>query len=74
MKAITISSKHQIVVPKAVRMALGVGAGDKLIVEQLGNGHVVLKKQPTYRDLIGSAQCGEGDPVDRIRALRDDWR
>ena len=74
MQTITISSKNQIVIPSEVRAVLGVASGDKLIVERLNSDEVVLKKEPTYHDLIGSLQTVQENPVKRIRTLRNDWK
>jgi AbrB family looped-hinge helix DNA binding protein len=74
MKTITISSKNQIVIPSSVRAKLGIGSGDKLIVERITRSEVVLKKEPSYRDLIGTLTSQEKDPVQRVRELRDNWK
>ena len=42
---ITISSKYQVVIPKAVRKALGLHPGDQLLV-QLEDGKVVMRPRP----------------------------
>lgn len=77
MQTVTISSKYQIVIPSSVRAKLGVGSGDKLVIDRLSDGELVLKKEPSYRDLIGTIkppQNQEADAVKRIRKLRDDWK
>jgi AbrB family looped-hinge helix DNA binding protein len=74
MKALTLSSKNQVVIPKAVRGRLKITSGDKLIIQELTNDYVLLKKEPTYYDLLGIVKPQKTDPVDRIRALRDNWR
>ena len=74
MKTITISSKNQVVIPSAVRTRLNIGKGDRLIVERLTDTEVVLKKEPSYYDLIGIVPAQKKDPVKRIRELRDNWR
>ena len=74
MKTITISSKNQVVIPSAVRAKLGVGSGDKLIVERLSNKEVVFKKAPNFKDLIGTLPAQQQDPVRRIRDFRDNWK
>jgi len=73
MKTITISSKNQIVVPSSVRAKLGVVSGDKLIIERVTANEVVLKKEPSYADLIGTLPTKQQNPVKRIRELRDNW-
>jgi AbrB family looped-hinge helix DNA binding protein len=42
---VTLSSKNQIVVPKSVRQKLGIGPGDRLVV-QVGKEGVVLRPKP----------------------------
>lgn len=75
MLSVKVSTKHQIVVPSAVRRQLGIKAGDRLEV-RVEDGDVVLHR------MIGRAAdrlygLGRGlygpDPVAYIRALRDEW-
>jgi len=73
MKTITVSSKNQIVIPSSVRTRLGISSGDKLVVERVSDNEVVFKKEPTYRELIGTLPTQKKDPVKRIRELRDSW-
>lgn len=42
---ITISSKYQVVIPKAVRKALELRPGDQLLV-QLEDGKIVMRLRP----------------------------
>ncbi len=70
----TISGKNQVVIPSAVRARLKVGSGDRLIIERLSDTEVVLRKEPSYYDLIGTVPAQKKDPVKRIRELRDNWR
>ena len=74
MKSITLSSKNQIVIPSSVRKQLGVVSGDKLIIERVTDTEIVLKKEPSYYDLIGTLDTQTEDPVKRIRQLRDTWK
>lgn len=74
MKTITLSSKNQVVIPSAVRARLKLRSGDRLIVEQLTDTTVVLKKEPSYSDLIGTIPTQTKDPAKRISELRDSWR
>jgi AbrB family looped-hinge helix DNA binding protein len=74
MKSITISSKYQVVIPSSVRKRLGVSSGDKLIIEQVSDSEVVLRKEPSYHDLIGTLPTQEKNPVERIRTLRNNWQ
>jgi AbrB family looped-hinge helix DNA binding protein len=48
----TLSTKNQIVIPKEARHALGLKAGDKLLVVVRGDSVIVLKKPELYHDAI----------------------
>ena len=73
MKTITISSKNQVVIPSSVRTRLKVRSGDKLVIERVTDKKVVLSKEPSYRDFIGTLPSQQQDPVKRVRDLRDNW-
>lgn len=73
MKTITISSKNQVVIPSSVRTRLGLRSGDKLVIESITDKEVVLKKEPSYKDFIGTLPAQQQDPVKRVRDLRDSW-
>ena len=73
MKTITISSKNQVVIPSSVRTRLKLRSGDKLVIERMTDKEVVLRKEPSYRDFIGTLPAQQQDPVKRIRNLRDNW-
>lgn len=74
MKTISLSSKNQIVIPSSVRARLGIRSGDKLIVERLTDNEVVLKKEPSYHDLIGTLEPQKKDAVQRVHELRNNWK
>lgn len=65
--SVKLSSKHQIVVPKAAREALGLRAGDRLLVSIRADGVVELEKQPP--DLEDRLEGALHDVV----AGADDW-
>ena len=73
MKTVTISSKNQVVIPSAVRAKLGVQSGDKLIIDRFNETEVVLKKEPSYHELIGIIPAQQVSPTKRIRTIRDEW-
>lgn len=54
METITVSSKGQIAIPKAVRDALNLSEGAKLTLEVKGQ-QIVLSKEPAWRKLRGAA-------------------
>lgn len=49
--SVKMSSKHQIVVPKQAREALGLEPGDRLLVTVRPDGALEMERQP--RDLAG---------------------
>jgi AbrB family looped-hinge helix DNA binding protein len=51
---VTVSSKGQIAIPKAVRDALNLSEGAKLRIELRGQ-EIVLSKEPGWRKLEGAA-------------------
>ncbi len=74
MKTVTLSSKNQIVIPSAVRARMSVQSGDRLVISSVTDTQVVLKKEPSFRQLIGTVPKRLGNPVVRIREIRDNWR
>ncbi|HUC78675.1 MAG TPA: AbrB/MazE/SpoVT family DNA-binding domain-containing protein [Candidatus Saccharimonadales bacterium] len=73
MKTITLSSKNQVVIPSSVRLKLGIRSGNKLIVESVTSNRVVLRKEASYKDLMGTLPSQKTDPVNRIREIRNNW-
>ena len=74
MKRITLSSKNQIVIPSSARLKLGIRSGHKLIVESVTSKRIVLIKEPSYRDLLGTLPSQKKDPVKRIGEIREQWK
>jgi AbrB family looped-hinge helix DNA binding protein len=74
MKTMKLSSKNQVVIPKVIRTRLKLTSGDTLVIEKVTADSVVLRKAPSFHDLIGTLQPQKQDPVIRVRQLRDDWR
>lgn len=72
--SITISSKNQIVIPKAVRKKMGLVSGDLLVVGTVTKDGFTLKKAPLPHDLIGIISPKNDDPVERTRIIRENWR
>lgn len=78
---VTVSSKHQVVIPKALRQQVGIRAGQRLNVEANKHGDVVIKKDAASNidalidKYAGIARGAWGpDPVATIRKMRDeDW-
>ena len=53
MEKVTVSSKGQIAIPKAIRDALNLSEGAKLTLEVRGRD-IVLSKEPAWRKLQGA--------------------
>ena len=51
---VTVSSKGQIAIPKAVRDALNLSEGAKLRIELRGQ-QIILSKEPSWKKLEGAA-------------------
>jgi bifunctional DNA-binding transcriptional regulator/antitoxin component of YhaV-PrlF toxin-antitoxin module len=68
----TVSSKHQVTIPRDAMLLAGLRAGDRLRAEPRGRGRVLLIREadPLARHagaLTGAFRTGE---IDR---LRDEW-
>jgi len=59
MPQVTVSSKNQIVIPREAREALGVKAGDKLLVVVRGENVIVLQKPKSHRLAIRGLGAGQ---------------
>ena len=73
---VRVSRKHQVVVPREAREALGVGAGDELVVE-VEKGKVMIKPRPrSYaRHMLGlHKDVWKGvKPDEYVRKERESW-
>jgi AbrB family looped-hinge helix DNA binding protein len=68
----TLSAKNQIVIPKAAREALGIKAGDKLLVVVRGDNVIVLQKPESHRTAIrGLAK--RAYPAGYLKKERRSW-
>ena len=67
MEQVTVSSKGQIAIPKAVRDALNLSEGTKLTLEVRGQ-KIVLSKEPAWRKLQGVA--ADHELMDTFAAFR----
>jgi AbrB family looped-hinge helix DNA binding protein len=78
--AAKMSSKGQITVPKSVRDALGIGAGDNVVFRVEGN-RAVLARTPDFLSLAGTIKVPAArrnaawdDVIRRTRSVRTDAR
>jgi bifunctional DNA-binding transcriptional regulator/antitoxin component of YhaV-PrlF toxin-antitoxin module len=68
----TVSSKNQIVIPKAIRLKTGVGPKTKLYPSVNKQGDIVFSTKPKWHAYKGKfAGVWGDDPVKTIRELRD---
>jgi len=71
MAEATLSSKHQIVIPREAREALQLKPGDKLVVRVHGGTILVMEKPKSYHRAI----LGRGAyPKDYLKKERGSWR
>jgi AbrB family looped-hinge helix DNA binding protein len=70
MEQVTVSSKGQIAIPKAICEALNLTAGSKLTLEVRGH-EIVLSKEPAWKKLQGA---GDGDLMDAFAAFKKQER
>ena len=73
MREVKLSSKNQIVIGREVREALGIKAGDRLLVIPRGNTVVLLRKPSKYSKAIAGIgkDLYESNYLDRER---ESWR
>jgi AbrB family looped-hinge helix DNA binding protein len=67
-----LSAKNQIVIPKEAREALGVKAGDKLLIVVGGNGVIVLQKPKSFAKALKGLAKGVYPP-DYLKKERASW-
>ncbi len=58
MSEVKLSSKNQIIIPREARKALGVKAGDKLLVVVRGDMVILLRKPERYSKAISGIARG----------------
>jgi AbrB family looped-hinge helix DNA binding protein len=72
MAEATLSAKNQIVIPREARQALGVKAGDKLLVVIRGDRVIVLQKPRSYHNAIRGL-AGTTYPTGHLQKERQSW-
>jgi AbrB family looped-hinge helix DNA binding protein len=68
----TLSSKNQIVIPREARQALGLKAGDKLLVVTRGSTVIMLQKPKAHQKAIRGLARGSY-PKGYLRKERTSW-
>ncbi len=72
MATATVSSKNQIVIPREAREALGLKAGDKVLVVVRGKRVLVLQKPVSHRAALrGIAR--NAYPSQHLQKERQSW-
>lgn len=72
MTQATVSSKNQIVIPREAREALGLKAGDKVLVVVRGKRVLVLQKPRSHRAAIRGL-AGSAYPSQHLHRERQSW-
>jgi len=72
MAEATLSSKNQIVIPREARQALGVQAGDKMLVVVRGERVIVLQKPKSHRAALRGLGRG-AYPRNHLQKERRSW-
>ena len=73
MYEVKLSSKNQIVIPRQIRTALRVKAGDRLLVVVRGDTVILLRKPKKYSKAITGMARGLY-PSDYLESERESWR
>ena len=71
-KEVTLSCKHQIVIPRESRKVLGLRPGDKLLIVTLGEQVIVLRKPVRYANATRGLARGLY-PKGYLKAERRAW-
>jgi AbrB family looped-hinge helix DNA binding protein len=72
MREVKLSTKNQIVIPREIRDALGVKAGDRLLVVARGDTVILLRKSKKYSEVIAGIGKGLFGP-DYLAEERESW-
>lgn len=73
MHVVKLSSKNQIVIPREIRDALRIKAGDRLLVVRRGDGVILLPKPKQYSKSIAGMASGLYPP-DYLKRERESWQ
>lgn len=73
MSEVKLSSKNQIIIPREARDALGVKAGDKLLVVVRGDTVILLRKSERYSQAISGIARGLY-PDEYLKKERESWQ
>lgn len=72
-----LSSKNQIVIPKALREYAGLRSGDEILISGAGGGLLICKRPDNYTEHmlgLGRELWENVDPAEYIKKLRSSWK
>jgi len=52
IKTVKVSEKGQIAIPRDIRISIGIGKGDELIIIQSGDRIMMIKSPDVVKDLV----------------------
>ena len=73
MNEVKLSSKNQVVIPREARNALGIKAGDKLLVVVRGDTLILLRKPKKYSRATAGIAKGLYPP-EYLEKEREGWK
>lgn len=74
MENVTLSSKYQIVIPKAIRKQLYLKPGQKLRIRKNKSGSLTIEPNSVVDQYYGSMKGAWGKNSDKhLQELRDEW-
>lgn len=74
MTTAILSSKYQLVIPKALRKDLNLRPGQRVQMVRANNGDITIKTKSVVSELAGSRKGLWGsDPDAYLTDLRDEW-
>jgi AbrB family looped-hinge helix DNA binding protein len=73
MREVKLSTKNQIVIPREIRDALGIKAGDRLLVVARGDTVILLRKPKKYSNAIAGMGKGLFGPG-YLTEERESWQ
>jgi AbrB family looped-hinge helix DNA binding protein len=73
MREVKLSTKNQIVIPREIRDALGIKAGDRLLVVARGDTVILLRKPKKYSKAVSGMGKGLFGPG-YLAEERESWQ
>lgn len=72
---VSLSSKYQVVIPKAARKKMGIDRAGKLSVSKITDNEITFRKEPELEDFFGAFKDAFGpEPTKALRKMRDEDR